>query len=73
MFTADFDITGIVHFEFILQGRTVNQAYYVEVVNQLHEAVHRKKPQLWPMIGFSMTMLQLTRRCQAVAGPKIEY
>jgi hypothetical protein len=34
--------------EFILQGQTVNQIYYVEIVKWLHEAVHRKRPELWP-------------------------
>jgi hypothetical protein len=42
MLITVFDIKIIVHFEFIPQGQTVNQAYYVEILNQLHEAVHRK-------------------------------
>jgi hypothetical protein len=40
-----FDIKGTVHFELI---PTVNQAYYVELLKRLREAVHRKKPELWP-------------------------
>jgi hypothetical protein len=28
--------------------QTVNQAYYVEIIKQLHEGVHRKRPELWP-------------------------
>jgi hypothetical protein len=43
-----FDIRGTVHFKFIPQGQTVNQAYYVEVLNQLCEGAHRKRPELWP-------------------------
>jgi hypothetical protein len=43
-----FDIMGIVHFEFIPQGQTVNQTYCVEILNQLDEAVLRKRPELWP-------------------------
>jgi hypothetical protein len=37
---------GTAHFEFIPQGHTVNQAYYVEIVKQLHEAVCRKRPEM---------------------------
>jgi hypothetical protein len=43
------DINGIVHFEFIPQGQTVTQAYYVEILERLHEAVYRKGPELWPI------------------------
>jgi hypothetical protein len=54
MLITFFSITGIIHFEFIPQGQMINQASYVEMLKQLHEAVHRK--------GFStMTVLQLTR------------
>jgi hypothetical protein len=35
-----FNIKGTIHFEFIPQGQTVNQAYYVEILKLLHEAVH---------------------------------
>jgi histone-lysine N-methyltransferase SETMAR len=42
------DIKGIVHFQFITQVQTFNHAYYVEILKQLHEAVHRKRPELWP-------------------------
>jgi hypothetical protein len=43
-----FNIKAIVHFEFIQQGQTVNQAYYVDILKWLHEAVCRKGPKLWP-------------------------
>jgi uncharacterized protein involved in tellurium resistance len=43
-----FNIQGTVHFEFIPQGQTVNQAYYVEIMKQLHEAMRRKRPELCP-------------------------
>jgi len=43
-----FNIKGTNHFEFIPQGKTVNQSYYVEIFKQLHKAVCRKWPELWP-------------------------
>jgi hypothetical protein len=47
MLITFFDIKGIVHFQFIPQGQTVNQAYYVEILKRLREAVCRKRPELW--------------------------
>jgi hypothetical protein len=43
-----FHITGTVHSEFIPQGQTVHEAYYVEMLKRLREAVRREKPELWP-------------------------
>jgi hypothetical protein len=45
-----FDIKGIVRFEFIPQGLTFNQAYYVEIFKQLHETVRRKGLNFGPKI-----------------------
>jgi hypothetical protein len=38
----------IVHFEFLEQSRTVNQHCYLEILARLHEAVRRRRPELWP-------------------------
>jgi len=46
--TTFFITKGTVHFEFIPQDQTVNQAYYVEILEQLHGVVQRWRPQLWP-------------------------
>jgi hypothetical protein len=39
-------VKGIVHFEFIPQGQTVNQTY-VEILRQLCEVICRERPELW--------------------------
>jgi histone-lysine N-methyltransferase SETMAR len=38
----------IVHFEFLEQGRTLNQHCYLEILARLREAVRRRGPELWP-------------------------
>jgi hypothetical protein len=53
MLITFFDIMGTVHFELIPQGQTVNQAYYVEILKWLNEAVCRKSLNFDPTIGFS--------------------
>jgi hypothetical protein len=47
LFIISFDIKGTVHFGFIPQGRTVTQAYHVEIPIWLHEAVSRGTSKLW--------------------------
>jgi hypothetical protein len=42
-----FDIMGTVHNEFILEGQTVNFAYYCDVLRQLRENVQRLHPNFW--------------------------
>jgi len=42
-----FDVRGIMHWEFISPGQTVNQEFYLEVLRRLRENVRRKHPELW--------------------------
>jgi hypothetical protein len=47
MLITFFDTKDTVHFEFILQGQTINDAYYMEILKRLRESVLRKRPELW--------------------------
>jgi len=40
-----FDMEGIVHFEYVPQGQTVNQQFYLHVLKRLRLAVSRKRTQ----------------------------
>ena len=42
-----FDIRGVVHQEFLPQGRTVNKEFYCDVLRRLRENIRRKRPNLW--------------------------
>ena len=44
MLVCFFDHKGIVHYEFIAQGQTVNQQRYLEVLTRLRQSVRRKRP-----------------------------
>ena len=39
--------SGIVHHEYLPEGSTVNQTYYMEVLKRLRDAIRRKRPELW--------------------------
>jgi len=42
-----FDCHGIVHHEFAPKGKTVNAAFYVEILKRLRDRVRRVRPELW--------------------------
>jgi len=42
MLMVFFDSEGVVHYEFLSQGQTINEEYYLEVMQRLHEAVRKK-------------------------------
>ncbi|UYV67460.1 hypothetical protein LAZ67_5000695 [Cordylochernes scorpioides] len=41
------DEAGVVHHEFLPQGRTVNKEYYLQIMRNLREAIRQKRPDLW--------------------------
>jgi len=47
MLVICFDWQGVINYEFIPRGQTVNKEFYVAVLKHLSEAVRRKRPQLW--------------------------
>jgi hypothetical protein len=47
MLIVFFDIKGVIMTEWIPQGQTVNQHYYLQVLTTLRERVRRKRPELW--------------------------
>jgi hypothetical protein len=47
LLTIFFDCPGIVHHSYAPEGQTINKKYYLEVICHLHDAVWRKRPDLW--------------------------
>ena len=47
MLIVFFDIKGIVMTEWVPEGQTVNQTYYLSVLATLRERVRKKRPELW--------------------------
>lgn len=47
MLEVFFDTQGLVHYEFIPEGRTVNREMYVDILRRLRDAVRRKRPEKW--------------------------
>ena len=44
--TVFFDASGVVHHEYLPEGSTVNQTYYIEVLKRLRDAIRRKRSEL---------------------------
>jgi len=65
MLLTFFDIRGIVRYEFVPTGQTVNQVYYLKVLERLREKVTRKRPKILPTThgSYTTTMHLLTRHC----------
>jgi len=65
MLQTFFDVRGIVHYEFVPTGQTVNQVYYLEVLERLCEKVRWKWPEILPTTHGSCitTMHLLTQHC----------
>jgi hypothetical protein len=40
-----FDMEGIVYYEYVRQGQSVNEQFYLQVLKRLNLAVSRKRPQ----------------------------
>ncbi|UYV67192.1 hypothetical protein LAZ67_4004295, partial [Cordylochernes scorpioides] len=47
LLTVFFDYRGVVHHEFLPQGRTVTKEYCLQVMRNLREAIRQKRPDLW--------------------------
>jgi len=47
MLVVFFDWQGVIHYQFIPRGQTVNKEFYVAVLKCLRENVYRKRSQLW--------------------------
>jgi len=47
MLITFFDFRGVVHREWVPQGQTVNQHFYLEIMKRLRENVRKKRPESW--------------------------
>ena len=63
-----FYIRGIIYYEFVPTGQTVNQVYYLEVLERLREKVRRKTPE-----HFCQQLMDLaSRKCTCLHGTVCE-
>lgn len=47
MLTIFFIFSGLVHYEFLPKGQTVNQVFHKQVLERLREKVRLKRPETW--------------------------
>ena len=63
MLLTFFDIRGIVHYEFVPPGQTVNQVYYLDVFDWLHKKLEGSNPKILPTThGSCITTMHLLTR-----------
>jgi len=43
-----YEVVALIRCDKIPRGQTANQAYYMEIMKRLREAVHRERLELWP-------------------------
>jgi len=81
-----FDIRGIVHYEFVTNGQTVNQVYNLEVLERLREKVRQERPDLfasnsWILYhdnapaytALSLKLLLTTKQITVLEHPNYSY
>lgn len=47
MLEVFFDYSGLIHYEFIPEGRTINKQLYTEILKRLRDAIRQKRPEKW--------------------------
>jgi len=47
MLIVFFDNEGLVHWEFVPNGQTVNSSFYIEVLKRLRDSIRRKRQRKW--------------------------
>jgi hypothetical protein len=62
MLIAFFDTDKLVHHEYFSRGYMVNKEFYITVLQYLHDAVRRHRPEKWRSSNWicTMTMSLLT-------------
>jgi len=48
-----FDFRGVVHYEFLPPGKTVNRDYNLSAMHRLRKAIRLKRPELWAQNWFT--------------------